>query len=388
MKHQYRLLLSFVWLSLQQLMGCSNDGVSTDAGGPIPVIEAGQSAETGSVSNSDAKVVVDAMAADCCSIEAGSVDSQLANEPQPEAAIAADANSALDSGSNLDGAKALDVVTVEDSAASIDSGSSSACPNLSAYRLDKEIVLTEIPSEASGIAWNSDANTFFIVANLQGRFWELDSDFQTVLRTITLENVDIDTEGIAYLGEGWVAISAESNMIYVADLSDGVATVSGTDSNRVQSFRPSEAPLVVNAGLEGVAYLPPGNGFNGRFFTCQEHLPMRVLQFEYDATPPPFEPKSALDGTLHVEEPWDAQQRLSANVTDIAGMTYDQSNDTLLIVSQESRSVIRVDPQTGAVSETLSLLNTNTSEGITLFDDCQLAIVSEPNSVQIYRPGN
>ena len=113
---------------------------------------------------------------------------------------------------------------------------------------------------------------------------------------------------------------------------------------------------------------------------------MRVLQFEYNPTTPPFEIKSALNGTLQVEEPWDAQQQLSAHVTDVAGMTYDESSDTLLIVSQQSRSVIRVNPQTGAVVETLLLVNTNTSEGITLFDHCLLAIVSEPDRIQIYRP--
>lgn len=387
MKHQNCLLFFFAWICLPH-PGCSNDRASTDASVPIAALDAGDSAETGRVSVSDAKVAVDATTVDCCSIEAGVADSPLSNESQPEAAMATDANRALDAGLNLDSAKALDVVIFEDSNTVIDAGSVPECPNLSGYRFDREMVLPEISAEASGIAWNSDANTFFVVANLQGRFWEFDRTFQTVLRTITIENMDNDTEGITYLGEDRVAIAAESNTVYVADLSDGVTTVSGSDSNRVQLIQPSAAPPVVNAGLEGIAYQPPSTGLNGRFFSCQEHLPMRVLQFEYNATPPPFEPKSVLDGTLQVEEPWDAQQRLSSNVTDIAGMTYDKSNDTLLIVSQESRSVIRINPKTGTVSETLSLSNTDTCEGITLFDHCLLAIVSEPNRVQIYRPEN
>jgi uncharacterized protein YjiK len=385
MKRRTRLMFTIAWICLEQL-GCSNDRVSIDASNSIAITEAGYGAEAGNLSSRDAPVGADAVAADCSAIQEGGVDSPFVNEAGPEAKTVNDANPVVDSGSSIDSETTADAVANGDSAAIQEAGATPGCPPLSAYRLDKEIVLREIPREASGIAWNRDADTFFIVANLQGRMWEYDRDFQTLIRTIRLENVDIDTEGIAYLGEGWVAIAVESNYIYLADLSDGVATISGSDSNRVQPFRPSGAPSVFNAGLEGVAYLTPRNSSSGRIFSCQEHLPMRVLQFEYDATPPPFEQKSALDGTLQVEEPWDAQQLLSPSVTDISGMTYDESNDTLLIVSQESRSVIRVDPQTGAIADTLLLVNTDTSEGITLFDDCQLAVVSEPNRVQIYRP--
>ena len=113
---------------------------------------------------------------------------------------------------------------------------------------------------------------------------------------------------------------------------------------------------------------------------------MRVLQFDHMLGLPPFVQRSYLNGTLVVEEPWDAEQTLSTYLNDISGMTYDETNDTLLIVSQESSKVIRVEPGTGAVKETLSLANTSTSEGIALFDQCRMAIVSEPNRLQIYLP--
>jgi uncharacterized protein YjiK len=267
-----------------------------------------------------------------------------------------------------------------------DRESTLTCPALDTYELKQEIVLADIPAEASGITWNRDSNSFFVVANLQGSMWEYDENFETLLRTITLEDVDTDTEGVAYLEDGWVAISAENNVIYAADVSEGVTRISGSDTGQVQIYQPSDAPPVTNAGLEGIAYQRSNNGSAGHIFTCQEHLPMRVLQFEYRRDLPPFAKKSALDGTLDVEEPWDAEQLLSEYVTDVSGMTYDETNDTLLIVSQESSSVIRVNPKTGAVTETLSLEDTTTSEGITLFDACQLAIVSEPNRVQIYSP--
>ena len=67
-------------------------------------------------------------------------------------------------------------------------------------------------------------------------------------------------------------------------------------------------------------------------------------------------------------------------------MVYDESRDGLLIVSQESSVVIRVDPADGTVTERLPLVDTSTSEWITLLDSCSLAVMSEPNRVQIYAP--
>jgi uncharacterized protein YjiK len=257
---------------------------------------------------------------------------------------------------------------------------------LNTYKFVKETVLNDIRAEGSGIAYNPDSGSFFIVANYQGKVWEYDKEFKTLLRTITLEDVNMDTEGIEYLGEGWIAISEESNYVYAAHIDQGITSISGSNREQVQTLQPCAAPSVVNAGLEGLAYRLPRAGQKGRFFACQEYQPMRVLQFDYTPSEPPYETLSALDGTLTVEEPWDAEKALAEHVTDLAGVAYDESNDTLLIVSQQSSSVIRVNPETGSVTDTLALENTTTSEGIAIFSDCQLAIMSEPNRVQIYGP--
>ena len=101
---------------------------------------------------------------------------------------------------------------------------------------------------------------------------------------------------------------------------------------------------------------------------------------------PPFELKSHADGTLAVEEPWDAEQVFAGEVNDVSGMAFDPSDGTLLIVSQESSRVIRVDPGSGAVLDSLALKDTTTSEGIALLDGCRMAVVSEPDLVRIYAP--
>jgi uncharacterized protein YjiK len=258
-----------------------------------------------------------------------------------------------------------------------------ACPPLSSYGLVKDVTLEEIPLDGSGIAWDRDTGTFFVVANLQGEIWEYDAAFETLLRTIELVDIDEDAEGLEYLENGWLAIAAETNTVFVAQVGDGVTSVSGA-GGAAQIFEPCDAPPVANAGFEGIAFRRTKGDVPGRIFVCEEYQPMRVLSFDWMVGSPPFDPASYADGSLDVYEPWDAEDVLSPYVDDLAGMAYDETSDTLLIVSQISASVIRVDPETGAVLEEMALQDTATAEGLAIFDTCELAVMSEPNHLQVY----
>ncbi|MFC1641820.1 SdiA-regulated domain-containing protein [Myxococcota bacterium] len=256
---------------------------------------------------------------------------------------------------------------------------------MASYQLAEEHLLSDIPAEASGIAWNWDQSTFFVVANFQGSVWEYTQDFQTLLRSIPLEGLDTDTEGVAYLGDGWLAISAETNYVYVARVAADSASIS-LAPEQTQVLQPCAAPPVVNAGLEAIAYRPPDEATPGRFFVGQECQPMRVLQYDDAARTPPFEPASYANGTLVVSEPWDAEVALGGTVSDIAGMTYDTANDTLLLLSQASSRILRVEPTQGTLIEELPLAGTSSAEGVALYGSCRLAVMSEPNRVQVYAP--
>ena len=237
--------------------------------------------------------------------------------------------------------------------------------------------------EASGITYDFDRQSFFIVANLQGALWEYDHDFTRLLRSLTLNAVDTDTEGAAYLGQGYLAVVAENNQVYVVGLDAAATTFDGQNG---VTFTPAAPPAIANAGFEGLAYQQPSATAAGQFFVCQEHQPMRVLRFADNGDRTPGAAFSALQGSLDVVEAWQADSVLSGQVSDLAGAAYDESNGTLLLVSQESSSVLRVSVETGSVLERLALSDTTTSEGVTLFDGCKLAVVSEPNRVQIYVP--
>ena len=114
-----------------------------------------------------------------------------------------------------------------DSFAEAQTEAGSACPPLSTYVLTKDIELTDIPQDGSGITWDHDTGTFFVVANLQNKMWEYDGEFTTVLRTISLSDMNSDTEGLEYMEDGWLAICSENNYVYVVPIGGGVTSVSG-----------------------------------------------------------------------------------------------------------------------------------------------------------------
>ena len=111
---------------------------------------------------------------------------------------------------------------------------------------------------------------------------------------------------------------------------------------------------------------------------------MRILQFDHIPSSYPYGSSSYSDGTLDVEEPWDAEQMFLGHAEDIAGMAYDTVSDTLLVVSQMSSTLLRVDPDTGQVLESMNLTGSLFYEGVTLFEDCKLAVVAEPRDIRFF----
>ena len=114
---------------------------------------------------------------------------------------------------------------------------------------------------------------------------------------------------------------------------------------------------------------------------------MRVLSFEYQFSDLPYETKSVLTGNLQVLEPWDADEVFDGIADDLADIAFDSTNDTLLLLSQESSLLMRVSPDSGAVLESLALTGSRYFEGVTFFDGCRIAVLAEPNFLALYRPG-
>jgi uncharacterized protein YjiK len=91
------------------------------------------------------------------------------------------------------------------------------------------------------------------------------------------------------------------------------------------------------------------------------------------------------DGTLVVQEPWNALSKLGSVATDLAAVCFDAANSTLLVLSQESSRLLRVVPETGAILDQRDLSGSPQYEGVTLADGGRLVLVSEPNWVEVYQ---
>ena len=108
------------------------------------------------------------------------------------------------------------------------------------------------PDQASGVTYQPETDTFYIVSNTSHVAHEFSSDFATRLRTISLDNGPTDTEDIAYLGNDRFAIVVEDNEVYVVTIAPGAVTAD-LGAADVERYIPSSPPATVNVGFEGVA---------------------------------------------------------------------------------------------------------------------------------------
>jgi uncharacterized protein YjiK len=245
---------------------------------------------------------------------------------------------------------------------------------------------------ASDIAWKPATDSFFLLLDRVPEFYEYGPDFGEPLRVIAIENGPVDAEALAYLGahDGLdrfaLGVEANENVVLVFDLAPDASSVDMNDAV-VQTLEPAEAPAVVNKGYEGVAYAPGVNGAPDWLYACQEgepgETPIRVLRFPYL----PDGPRSSTfrDGSLEVEEPWDAVEKLGSVAGDLSSLYFDVETNTLLVLSDRGSRLLRVDPSSGELLDQLVLERSPQYEGVTLASGGRLVVVSEPNFVEIFR---
>jgi uncharacterized protein YjiK len=268
-------------------------------------------------------------------------------------------------------------------------GSGTGPPPLSSYMpVGAPIALDGIVN-ASDVAWKASTDTFFLLTDRTTTFHEYSSDFATVERTVTLVNSPVDAEGLAYLGEVdgldrfAIGVEANENEVLIVEL-DPEATTLDFATATLQTYVPGAEPSVANKGWEGVAYRAAANGAPAWLWACQEgepgQVPIRVVGFPY--LPDGLETLSYADDSLAVEEPWNAADTLGAD--DLSSLAYDASTSTLLVLSDLSSRLLRVDPVTGSILDTLVLTRSPQYEGVALTSDSRLVLVSEPNFVEIF----
>jgi len=243
--------------------------------------------------------------------------------------------------------------------------------------------LGDIPNNASGITWHEELQQYLVVRNNSALIYRYDVNF-AYMGLIRINGINTDTEGLAFVGGNETMVVSEDNFASKIVIDEFTTSVNG-DVPASQRYRVMTRGAS-NKGMEGVAVRKANGEQLARVYACQEGTRgsgMRVVYF--DLVQP--DPMVLLDysSNLTVIEPFDADQAFAGSATDLAGMLYDDRTGHLLILSQESRVLLQVNPDTGAIISELDVNGAPQYEGVTLGPNNELVFVSEGNWIRIYQ---
>jgi uncharacterized protein YjiK len=232
------------------------------------------------------------------------------------------------------------------------------------------IQLEKVNNNASGVTFNPDTNTLFVVLNSPCWVVEIELEGKTK-RVIPLEFF-VDTEGIAYMGNGLYAVTEERKRI---------VCLIRIESDTKEVRREDAIEMLVeegsgNNGLEGIAFDAETN----MMYVVKEYGPRRIYRFVRP------------DGkkTPNVKQPWDIEKE-SLGMDDVAGIHFHTVTGHLLILSEASACIVecttkgkeisRLDISGGSAGMREGIPQ---AEGVTIDDKGRLYVVSEQNLLYIF----
>ncbi len=268
-----------------------------------------------------------------------------------------------------------------------------------------------LAQEASGVTWNRDTNTLFIVGDggksvtQVGLTGNLIDSMTLALNPANPQGVAFhDPEGIAYTGNGKFVLTQERFRIASQFTYTPNTTLAYASAQHVKL-----GTTIGNIGLEGISFDPLTSGATPGFVVVKEQSPMGVFQTNID-----FVAGTATNGSPTTVNSVDLFNPTLTGLSDIAEVfalsnlsgigAADQGN--LLLLSQEMGKIIEVD-RSGNTFSSLSIpfLPTNPlgttaltgtggplsladqqHEGMTMDDNGFLYIVSENGGGDINNP--
>ncbi len=248
---------------------------------------------------------------------------------------------------------------------------------LPSYSVDIEALpLSGVDNNVSGITYSPKQDSLFVIVNQPPTVLELDKH-GGVVRKIALEGFH-DTEAIAYIGGDQFAIAEEREQrITLVEITKDTDKIKRDSQPQIQLvFGPK-----TNKGFEGIAADQTAN----RIIVVKERSPLKIYEI--------FRLKHEETGnfSLRVEMP-DSLRWSSLFMADLSGLHFDHKTRNLLLLSDESKRVTEVN----ASGETVSMLELRhgygglarhipQAEGVTLDDENNLYVVSEPNLLYRFR---
>jgi uncharacterized protein YjiK len=243
-----------------------------------------------------------------------------------------------------------------------------------------------LAQEASGVTYNWDTNTLFVVADGGTSVVQITKTGQ-LIDSMTLspggspQGTDFyDPEGISYVGNGKFVMSEERDrqIVLFTYAAGTTLTRSGAQTVKLGTF-------VQNIGIEGVSWDPLTSGY----VCVKETLPQGIFQTGID-----FDAGTATNGSPSTVNSINLFNPALVNLADFADV-FALSNlpslsgqpdfDHLLVLSQESGKIVNVN-RSGNISNSLTIVSdpgnplsvaAQQHEGLTMDRDGILYVVSE-----------
>ncbi|MAZ89036.1 MAG: DNA-binding protein [Cellvibrionaceae bacterium] len=242
------------------------------------------------------------------------------------------------------------------------------------YVVDRDAVaLKGVNYNLSGITYNPDSDSLWVIINQPAKLIELDQELQPK-RTITLENFQ-DTEAVAYAGNNRFVIADERiQSLVIATINDSTQSLNKDDLAQLTLNTEGED----NKGLEGVAI----NLEEQSIYAVRERDPMAFLEVHGLLTQ---------SNNIRVDKkPGSPLNKLYW--TDLSGLHFDADSGNVLLLSHEAKllSTLTLDGEKISHMDLEKGFNglqadIPQAEGVTLDGQKNLYIVSEPNLIYRFK---
>lgn len=256
---------------------------------------------------------------------------------------------------------------------------------LSQYTVVSEVIpLQNFGGDLSGVTYNYDTDTYFVIQNNVAIITEFTNDFKQILRRIQLKNTqDSDTEGIVYLGNGEFAISSESlNIATILTIKpkETVIDLNSLANKNVQRMYLPQAKKK-NKGLEGICFTKTLGVGSGAFFAVQEDKPKRLFAWNRPTT------KNHITNAnlLGLKEPINIEKNYKHLLNDLSGCTFDDLSGNLILLSHESFRAVEFNAAGTMINKLELPRAADQYEGIAIGRDNELILASEPNIIVIMK---
>ncbi len=243
-----------------------------------------------------------------------------------------------------------------------------AVKNLNPPKLDYQVELIAtidcVNANLSGITYNPQAHTFFIITNAPEQLVEI-SPLGDCLKTIDLKGFE-DTEDVFYLAQDkFLIVEERKQALNYVEIKQGQVINSKSLILNIDDYS--------NTGLEGVTY----NAESNSIYLVNER-PQKIIRIAG------WNAEKSVGQIETVRSFWS-----KALMDDYSAIT--NIKDGLLVLSHESNRLLKLDYQ-GSVQGSLELISEYDShqsvvqpEGVAMDHNENIYIVSEPNHLHVYK---